>query len=127
MANRIVECAEFCSLLAGVDERYPVPEHVTIMREMDKLLIDLKGHLMSCLNDTKKVALCVNIWSRKGLTASYLGITAHFYTRSDHKRLTATIAVRRLPHTAEVASGKRNRLSDKSLVGQVLKKNKCYL
>ena len=55
------------------------------------------------MNDTRKVALCVDIWSRKGLTASYLGITAHFFTRSDHKRHTATIAVRRLPspHTAE--------------------------
>ena len=58
---------------------------------------------MSRLNDSRKVALCVDIWSRKGLTASYLGITAHFFTRSDHKRHTATIAVRRLPspHTAE--------------------------
>ena len=58
---------------------------------------------MSHLKDTRKVALCANIWSRKGLTASYLGITAHFFTRSDHKRHTATIAVRRLssPHTAE--------------------------
>ena len=73
------------------------------MSEMDKLLIDLKGNLMSRLNDTRKVALCVDIWSRKGLTASYLGITAHFFTRSDHKRHTATIAVRKLPspHTAE--------------------------
>ena len=67
------------------------------MSEMDKLLIDLKGNLMSRLNDTRKVVLCVDIWSRKGLTASYLGITAHFFTRSDHKRHTATIAVRRLP------------------------------
>ena len=66
-------------------------------------MIDLKGNLMSRLNDSRKVALCVDIWSRKGLTASYLGITAHFFTRSDHKRHTATIAVRRLPspHTAE--------------------------
>ena len=103
MANRIVECAEFRSLLAELDERYPVPGHATITSEMDKLLIDLKGNLMSRLNDARKVALCVDIWSRKGLTASYLGITAHFFTRSDHKRHTATIAVRRLPspHTAE--------------------------
>ena len=94
---------EFCSLLADLDERYPLPGQAAIMTEMDKLLVDLKGKLMSCLNDARKVALCVDVWSRKGMTASYLGITAHFFTRSDHKRHTATIAVRRLPspHTAE--------------------------
>jgi hypothetical protein len=103
VANRIVESGEICSLLAELDERYPVPGQAAIMAEMDKLLVDLKGKLMSCLNDARKVALCVDIWSRKGMTASYLGITAHFFTRSDHKRHTATIAVRRLPslHTAE--------------------------
>ena len=30
------------------------------------------------MNDARKVALRVEIKSRKGLTASYLGITAHF-------------------------------------------------
>ena len=80
MANRIVEHAEFRSLLAELDDRYPVPGHATIMSEMDKLLIDLKGNLMSRLNDSRKVALCVDIWSRKGLTALYLGTTAHFFT-----------------------------------------------
>ncbi len=44
-----------------------------------------------------------NIWSKKGLTASYLGVTAHFFTPCDHKRNRVTLAVRRLasPHTAD--------------------------
>ena len=31
------------------------------------------------MNDARKVVLRVEIKSRKGLTASYLGITAHFF------------------------------------------------
>ena len=69
MANRIVECVEFRSLLVELDKRYPVP---AIMSEIDKLLM---SNLMSHLNDVRKVENCVDIWSRKGLTASYLGIT----------------------------------------------------
>ena len=75
MANRIVESVEFRSLLAELDERYPVPGHAAITREMDNLLIDVQGNLMSRLNDAWKVALCVDIWFRKGLTASSPGVT----------------------------------------------------
>ena len=51
--------------MGELDERYPLPEHATIMS-------------MSSLSDARKVALRVQIELRKGLTASYLGITAHF-------------------------------------------------
>ena len=54
---------------------------------------------MSRLNDARKVALCVDTWSRKGLMASYLGITAHFLpeviTRGILQQLLPS------PHTAE--------------------------
>lgn len=58
---------------------------------------------MCALKDSRKVSLTVDIWSKKGMTASYLGVTAHFFSRSDHRRRNATIAVRRLPspHTVE--------------------------
>ena len=78
-----MECAKFRLLLPELDERYPVPEHATITNEMDTLLIGLKGNLMSRLNDARKVAVHVEIKSRKGLMASYLGITAHFSPQSD--------------------------------------------
>ena len=45
---------------------------------------------------------CTDIWSGKGMTQSFLGITAHFFTKSDHRWCVATLAVRALPspHTA---------------------------
>ena len=48
--------------------------------------------------DAQKVSICADVWTKKGMTTSYLGLTAHFFCRSDLKRHVATIAVRRLPH-----------------------------
>lgn len=55
------------------------------------------------MNHARKVAICVDIWSKKGLSASCLGVTAHFFTPHDHKRNQATLAVRKIasPHTVD--------------------------
>ena len=103
VANRIVECVEFRELLSELDPRYPVPNRSVIDTEMEALYTEMKGKVASKLQEARKIAICTDIWSRKGLTQSFLGITAHFFTRSDHKRHNATLAVRLLPspHTAD--------------------------
>ena len=59
---------------------------------------------MWCLNLLEfgicSFTLCV--WSKKGLTSLYLGVTGHFFSRKDHSRHTVTLAVRRITgsHTA---------------------------
>ena len=65
--------------------------------------MDLKAKVLAQMNQTRKVAICVDIWSKKWLTASFLGVTAHFFTPQDHKRHRVTLAVRRLAssHTAD--------------------------
>ncbi len=70
---------------------------------MDKLLVDMKAEVLAKMNQARKVAICVDIWSKKGLSASYLGITAQFLTPRNHKRNRATLAVRQLPspHTGD--------------------------
>ena len=51
----------------------------------------------------QRISLCADVWFKKGLTSSYLGITAHFFGRKDHQRHHVTLAVRRFhhPHTGE--------------------------
>ena len=65
--------------------------------------MDLKAKVLARMNQARKVAICVDIWSKKGLTASFLGVTVHFFTPQDHKWHRVTLAVRRLasPHTAD--------------------------
>ena len=103
VANRIVECEEFRDLLAELDPRYVVPGHTAIDKDMTKILIDLKGKVAAKIKDSRKVSICTDIWTKKGMTEAFLGITAHFFTRTDHKRRVATLAVKTLqsPHTAD--------------------------
>ena len=103
VANRIVECEEFRELLAELDPRYVVPGRAGIDVEMTKVLSDLKGRVAAKIRDARKVSLCADIWTKKGLTEAFVGITAHFFTRTDHKRRVATLAVRTIqsPHTAD--------------------------
>ena len=56
---------------------------------------------MSYMSKARRINICTNLWSKKGMTASFIGITAHFF--ANHKRHNATIAVRHMPspHTAE--------------------------
>ena len=70
--------------------------------ELDKVLFDLKATIQTFLSAARKVSLCADIWSKKGLTSSYLGITAPF-SCSDHRRHCVTLAVRLMlgSHTAE--------------------------
>ena len=84
--NSIVDNEKFRELLAELDDRYVVPGRTLISTEMDRLLMDLKAKVLARMNQARKVAICVDIWSKKGLTASFLGVTAHFFTPQDHKR-----------------------------------------
>ena len=101
--NSIIENDEFRSLILTLDPRYQVASRTLISIEIEHLLLALKGKFQSYLMDAQKVSICADVWTKKGMTTSYLGLTAHFFCRSDLKRHVATIAVRRLPypHTAD--------------------------
>ena len=58
---------------------------------------ELKGKIASCLSDARKVNICTDLWTKKGMTLSYLGVTAHFFSQRDHRRHNVTIAVCRIP------------------------------
>ena len=96
--NSLVENMEFRSLVETLDPRYPMPSRTLISKEIDKVLFDVKANIQIFLSEAQKVSLCSDIWTKKGMTSSYLGITAHFFSRRDHKRHRVTLAVRRMPH-----------------------------
>jgi hypothetical protein len=103
IANRIVECSEFRELLLKLDPRYPIPSRVALDLQMESLYLELKGKIASKMEEARKVSMCTDIWSRKSLTQSFIGITVHFFTPSDHKRHVATLAVGvpPSPHTGD--------------------------
>ena len=48
-------------------------------KKIDEVLIDLKGNILSHMLQARKVNFCTDIWSKKGMTASFIGVTAHFF------------------------------------------------
>ena len=63
--------------------------------------MNIKLNIISKFEKARKINLCIDIWSKKGLTASFIGITAHFF--ADHERHHVTLAVRCMPspHTGD--------------------------
>ena len=63
-------------------------------------IIKLKDVLASC----RRVAICLDGWSKKGLSSSFLGISANFYDVHSHKPQHALLALDKLqhPHTGEM-------------------------
>ena len=70
-------------------------------KKIDEVFIDLKGNILSHMLQARKVNFCTDIWSKKGMTASFIGVTAHFF--ASHKHHNVTLAVKRMPspHTGE--------------------------
>ena len=101
--NQIVKSPKFRDLLTTLDKRYVLPGRASISKELDKVMVDPKVKIVNVLKDSQRVSICANIWTKKGMSSSYLGITAHFFTRSDHVHHRVTLAVRRMPspHTGE--------------------------
>lgn len=99
----LVDREEFRDLLCEMDKRYRVPHKKKLGQAIEDVFSKLKVNISSVLGNAQKVTLCADIWSKPGLTASFLGITAHCFTHHDQKRHNITLAVRRFPspHTGD--------------------------
>jgi len=90
--SSIVENIEFRDFVHTLDRHYSDPGRACIGKELQKLLIELKAKIGSILEEANKISICADIWSKKGLS-SYSGITAHLYSKKDHRRQCVTLAV----------------------------------
>ena len=80
----VVKNLEFKHLLHTMDSQYQMPNRSAIRKEIDKVLIELNAKISSYSQEANKVSICADIWSKRGMSSSYLGITCHFYSRRDH-------------------------------------------
>ena len=92
----IVQNLEFQDLLSTLDHRYHVPSRAQMTKDLENVLIELKSKIGTFLEEANKASICADIWSKKGLSSSYLGIPAHFFSRKDNRRHCATLAVHRM-------------------------------
>ena len=114
VAISLVENAEFRELITELNPCYQTPGRFKIGKEIDQIYFKLRHDITESLNFAEKISFCVDVWSKKGMSASFLGLTAHCYNREKKVKCNVTIAVRRFesPHTADRVS---------SLVDTILK------
>ena len=96
--SSIVENGHFRSFVESCDPRYKCPGRYKLSMEIDNIAEIMKSNITSSLAQARKVNMCADLWSKKGLTSSYLGITCHYYSPRDSTIQHATLAVRRIPY-----------------------------
>ena len=106
MPNSIIDKPSFRNVIAALNPRYIPPGKVLLAKEIDKLyslMCDvIKGHLSSAT----AVHFTTDLWTKKGLTSSYFGVTAHFshVDGEYHSVLLAMRNIKELHHTAAVVA-----------------------
>ena len=107
-----------------------MPRRTALNKEIDKVLFELKQKITCLLRNARKINLTADIWTKKGMSSSFLGVTAHFFNRVDHKKYNITLAVRPFesPHTGNrILSEIKSILSDYDLriqdIGVILTDN----
>ena len=95
----LVENLEFRDLLLELQPCYLPPGRGPIKEKIASLIDIMKRNIQEKLALAPKIHFCCDIWTKKGMTESFLGIVAHFCAKDrNHK---ATLAVRTVvgPHT----------------------------
>ena len=57
-------------------------------KEIELVLVEMKRKINALLQTARKINLSADIWSKKGMCSSFLGVSAHFSNSNDHKRYT---------------------------------------
>ena len=94
--NSIVENEAFRNLINQLDPRYAVPGRKTIGKEISKLAESMRANIMTHMSSARVIHFCVNSWSKRGQTSTYLRITAHFFSYENQESHTVLIGLREM-------------------------------
>ncbi len=77
--NSFTESQEFISYIQELNRYHQLPNRGQATQEVQELAKEGKTKIFNLMNSSfSKIHLTADIWSKKGLTSSYLGITAQF-------------------------------------------------
>jgi len=94
----IVEKQEFRDLIWFLNERIPIPARKGLINECLNYFNKSKQEIISKFENIDTISLGADIWSKKGLTESYLGISAYFYDKTNESKAVLTLALKLFPH-----------------------------
>ncbi|OQV24208.1 hypothetical protein BV898_02155 [Hypsibius exemplaris] len=104
MALNVVRQPDFHNLMRTLNPRTPLPGYTAVASQIKIIHSKLANAMTEKLFNARRVSFTTDVWTKRGMTASFLGLTDRFSPK-DVKQPTQKIAVacRQFPspHTAE--------------------------
>ncbi|KAI2644644.1 E3 SUMO-protein ligase ZBED1 [Labeo rohita] len=99
---RTVEDEEFINMMEKIDKRLTVPKKTKITNLVDQMYLAEKVKFKNRLAMARKVTIGIDIWTKKGLTASFLAVSACYFNVQDSKAEHILLNLKQMvhPHTA---------------------------
>lgn len=103
---RIVEDEEFIAMMAKMDKKFKVPKRHKILNLIENMYKEEKEKIKQNLATARRITTGLDIWTKKGLTASFLGVSACYFNPQDNKAEHKLLNLKEMahPHTAESIS-----------------------
>lgn len=103
LPHLLVECEEFIDFVKLLNPKFKLPNRRSLSSNILKLSNSLKQGILEDLNDVKKLCVVLDIWTKKGLSESYLGVLIKYFHPQKQKIRMVLIALKKIEgsHTAE--------------------------
>ena len=75
----LIDDTEFRELIGELDSRFKIPHSKSLALKLKTSM----GMLKERFHQACRISVCADIWSKPGMTASFLGITAHYFSYQD--------------------------------------------
>jgi len=92
----IVESDEFEAFCKSLKPDFAVPNKKIVMKEITAVHLDMNKVIATRLSMAGKITLCIDEWTKKGMTLSVVGFTAHFFNQKSHKLERILLGLRRI-------------------------------
>lgn len=79
---KLIREPSFRRLLNVADVRYQIPWQQRLSKLCDERSNLLLVKMQTQLDQARRISICTDIWTKKGMSQSFLGVTAHFYEKN---------------------------------------------
>ena len=94
----MIENESFRSMISVLDPKFRLPSAPTVVKQLKERYDGGVSCLKSLLRNADRLTICLDGWSKRGLTRSYLGISACFYDSTAGKPVHIMLNLTELPH-----------------------------
>ncbi|RVE70187.1 hypothetical protein OJAV_G00062090 [Oryzias javanicus] len=98
-----IEDEDFVHMMETIDKKLTVPKKTKISNLIDKYYEDLKQTFRRRLAAARKMSIGIDLWTKKGLTASFIAITSCYFCIEQNKPEHILLSLEEVahPHTAQ--------------------------